>query len=261
MLTKNERNSIKALRSKENRIRENRMVVEGIKGVVELLNSSLVTERIYITSDTDCPELKKLAFDKDIEICQVSSKDMDIMSSLKKAPGVLAVGKPRIYDAKSICEFVLNQSNTSIPCMLMLDDLNDPGNVGTLIRTAYWFGFEGVICSPRTSDVWNAKSIQASMGSVFNIPIAVAELTETIKSNQLNCAILDASGENLYNSDVIPNAVIVGSESHGLSKGIRDLVQTVWAIPGSGEAESLNASVAGAIVCSELSRRWLASNT
>ncbi|MBM55876.1 MAG: hypothetical protein CMB32_04885 [Euryarchaeota archaeon] len=254
-MTKNERNSVKSLRSKENRLRENRMVVEGAKGVCELLNSSLVTERIYTTSGSENAELNKLASENNVEICKVSSKDMEIMSSLKNAPGVLAVGKPRLYDANQICELATKNINGNTPCLLMLDNLNDPGNVGTLIRTAHWFGFAGVICSPKTADVWNTKSIQASMGSVFNIPIAVADLAEIIVSNKLNCAILDAKGVDLYNSQAIPNAVIVGSESHGLSDDIRSLGQTIWAIPGNGGAESLNASIAGAIVCAEISRR------
>ena len=88
MLTKNERNSIKALRSRENRHRENLMVVEGLKGVLELLNSSIVTKQIYATSLSDIDEISHLARACGVEICEVSSKDMEIMSSMKKAPFV-----------------------------------------------------------------------------------------------------------------------------------------------------------------------------
>ena len=258
MLTKNERNFIKALRSRENRHKENLMVVEGLKGVLELLNSSVVTKRIYAKSSLNIEEITHLARKFEVEICQVSTKDMEIISSMKKAPGVLAVGEISYSNEENLISQIKNPSKI-IPTLLMLDDLADPGNVGTLIRTAHWFGFAGVICSPKTADVWNTKSIQASMGSIFNIPIAVADLAEIIVSNKLNCAILDAKGVDLYNSQAIPHAVIVGSESHGLSDDIRSLGQTIWAIPGRGGAESLNASIAGAIVCAEISRRLSAS--
>ena len=93
MLTKNERNLIKGLRSRENRHRENLMVVEGIKGVLELLNSSVVTKRIYAKSSSNIEEITHLARECEVEICEVRTKDMEIMSSMKKAPGVLAVGE------------------------------------------------------------------------------------------------------------------------------------------------------------------------
>ena len=255
MLTKNERNSIKALRSRENRHRENLMVVEGLKGVLELLNSSFVTKQIYATSLSDIDEISHLARDCGVEICEVSSKDMKIMSSMKKAPGVLAVGEISYSNEENLISQIKNPSN-SIPTLLMLDDLADPGNVGTLIRTAHWFGLAGVVCSHRTVDVWNSKAIQSSMGSVFYVPIIVSDLAQIITSHNLSCTTLDSTGTSIYESHEIPNTIIVGSESHGISVELREKSDTVWAIPGSGNAESLNASIAGAIVCSEISRRW-----
>ena len=255
MLTKNERNFIKALRSRENRHKENLMVVEGLKGVLELLNSSVVTKRIYAKSSLNIEEITHLARKFEVEICQVSTKDMEIISSMKKAPGVLAVGEISYSNEENLISQIKNPSKI-IPTLLMLDDLADPGNVGTLIRTAHWFGLAGVVCSPRTADAWNPKAIQSSMGSVFNIPIIVSDLAQIISSHKLSCATLDTSGTSIYESDEIPNTIIVGSESHGITKELRELSDMVWAIPGSKNAESLNASIAGAIVCSEISRRW-----
>ena len=94
------------------------------------------------------------------------------------------------------------------------------------------------------------------MGSVFYIPIIVSDLAQIILSHNLSCTTLDSTGTCIYESDEIPNTIIVGSESHGISVELKELSDTVWAIPGSGNAESLNASIAGAIVCSEISRRW-----
>lgn len=228
------------------------MVVEGFKGVCELLESSLVTERIYITSGMDFPNVSKLARENEVEVVEVSSKDMEIMSSLKKAPGVLAVGKTGSTTETGLLEA---KGASKVPAILILDDLVDPGNVGTLIRTAHWFGLAGVYCSERTVDVWNSKTIQASMGSVFNLPICKGDIVEFIQSNNLSSAALDAGGENLYESEMLPDAIVVGSESHGISEALRGACEVVWSIPGAGKVESLNAAVAGAIVSSELFRR------
>lgn len=252
MITKNQRNSVKALKRKETRAIENRMVVEGFKGVFELLNSKVVTERIYITSGLNFPEVTNLASEKNVEVCRVSKKDMEIMSSLKNAPGLLAVGQTITTTPSDLVNLI---KSSKIPTILVLDDLVDPGNVGTLIRTAHWFGLAGVMCSDRTVDIWNAKTIQASMGSVFNLPIGKGGIAEFITENKLNCAVLDAGGENIYESNVLPDAIIVGSESHGVNEAIRSLCETTWSIPGSGNVESLNAAIAGSIVSSELFRR------
>ncbi|MBM71624.1 MAG: hypothetical protein CL847_02435 [Crocinitomicaceae bacterium] len=260
MLTKNERNLIKSLRVKENRHRENRMVVEGVKGVLELLNSSIITERIYVTSGMECSRIKSVAKEKLVDLCEVSKRDMEIMSSLKKAPGILAVGKIKYSTKDELIEAICKPQKNTIPTILMLDDLVDPGNVGTLVRTALWFGLCGVVCSPRTADIWNAKTIQSSMGSVFNIPIVVSEIGDFIVDNNILGVGLDAGGSDLHSTDTMPGAIIVGSESHGISESVSASINEVWSIPGSGLAESLNASIAGAIACSVVAKRWYSLN-
>ena len=177
------------------------------------------------------------------------------MSSLKTAPGILAVGKIKEIDAPVVVEKMRNKDNNRIGVILILDDLSDPGNVGTLIRTANWFGLSGVICSPRTVDVWNSKTIQSSMGSVFKIPICIADPVEVLKEFKLKTVSLDSNGENFYHSDFSPEALVIGSESHGVSADLATACNQSWAIPGSGIAESLNAAIAGAIVTAELARR------
>jgi TrmH family RNA methyltransferase len=259
MLTKNERNAIKALRSKDNRLQQNQMVVEGFKSILELLKSRIVVERIYITSGIEessiLNEIKVLASTSDISLCDVSNKDMDIMSSLKSAPGILAVGKLINSPVTDVIDRLKQAGPCSTSCIIILDDLVDPGNVGTLIRTAEWFGFAGVICSERTADIWNPKTIQASMGSVFRIPIGVASPIDVIKDNNLKAVALEADGENLYNDDFIPNAIVIGSESHGITPALSKVCAKTWSIPGKGHTESLNAAIAGAIVSAELARR------
>ena len=255
MLTKNERNSIKALRHRENRNLEKRMVVEGVKGVEELLRSGFETLEIYATSSVELNEIIVLADEKNVAIIDVSSKDMQIMSSLKTAPGVLAVGGVKVTDVSSVVENMRSNDSQNIGTILILDNLSDPGNVGTLIRTADWFGLSGVICSPKTVDVWNSKTIQSSMGSVFRIPICIADPVEVLKEFNLKTVSLDTDGENLYHSDFSPEAFVVGSESHGVSEDLAKACDTSWSIPRKGVTESLNAAIAGAIVTAELARR------
>jgi TrmH family RNA methyltransferase len=231
------------------------MVVEGNKGVLELLGSSNETQRIYVTNCHEIDTIRNLALTKGVDIIEVSSKDMEIMSSLRTAPGVLAIGKIANSSIEDIIANLKDTTRTGVPTLLVLDDLSDPGNVGTLIRTADWFGLAGIICSPRTADIWNPKTIQSSMGSVFRMPICIADPLNVIATFKLQAVALDSSGENIYTSDFMPDAFIVGSESHGVNTDLIDSCSTTWAIPGSGGAESLNAAIAGAVVSSELARR------
>ena len=190
-----------------------------------------------------------------IEVTEVTSKDMVIMSSMRTAPGVLALGRTVEFSADDVLGDMKNIQNSAIPTVMILDDVSDPGNVGTLIRTADWFGLAGVVCSARTADIWNPKTIQSSMGSVFRMPICTANPLDVIKRFALNAVALDARGDNFFESTLVPDAIVIGSESHGLSDGLIDVCDATWSIPGKGSAESLNAAIAGAIVTSELSRR------
>lgn len=258
ILTKNERNAIKALRNRENRLNEKRMVVEGDKCVIELLKSSIETKRIYVTNGVEIGEIRTLADNKSVEVIEISSKDMGIMSSRRTAPGILALGQIVEFSVENVVGTIKNAQNQVIPTLMILDDLADPGNVGTLIRTADWFGISGIVCSPRTADIWNPKTIQSSMGSVFRIPICTADPLDVISSHGLKAVALDAGGDDIFETKLLPDAIIIGSESHGLSDGLIDACDATWAIPGKGNAESLNAAIAGAIVTSELSRRVIA---
>ena len=178
-----------------------------------------------------------------------------MQSTSRQAPGVLAVGEIKHSSSDDLIESLNKSKSSLIPTILMLDDLVDPGNVGTLIRTAEWFGLSGVICSPNTVDVWNSKVIQSSMGSIFKIPLCIADPVEVLKEFELKAVSLDTHGEDLYQSDFSPEALVIGSESHGVSEKLEKACHKSWTIPGIGMTESLNAAIAGAIVTSELARR------
>ena len=162
------------------------------------------------------------------------------MTSMKTAPGVLAVARvPSTFNAPA--------EGTGLT--LYLDHVADPGNVGTLIRVADWFGLDGVVLSPNSADPLSPKTIQSAMGSTFHIPVAVCELQKLPESKRSCVVGLDAGGDNLFERGRVPrpSLLVVGSESHGLSSDVQDACHAVASIPGFGRAESLNASVAGAI--------------
>lgn len=138
---------------------------------------------------------------------------------------------------------------------LVLDDIQDPGNLGTIIRTAEWFGFQQIICSIGTVDAYNPKVVQATMGSLSRIQIHYIDLKSFIKEVKIPVygALLD--GDSIYETDwTHEGLIILGNEGNGISEEIIELVDQPVTIPRIGEAESLNVAVATTIFCSEIAR-------
>ena len=175
---------------------------------------------------------------------------MEMMSAVKTPPGILAVAEwPSDVEA-------LPRAGGLV---LYLDNLADPGNVGTLIRVADWFGLHGVILSPRCADPLSPKALHSAMGSTFHISTAVMPFAELPSDHTTNVIGLDAGGQNLFEPGAMstPSLLVVGSESHGLSSDIKEACHAIASIPGAGRAESLNASVAGAIATSAFLQKGL----
>jgi len=235
MLTKNKIKIIRSLANKKERYSHGRFVIEGEKIINEALTLGVAIEELIVRED-----LKDRI--KTSKITLASKKDMDRCSALKHAPGVLAIcplikwDPPKIASGKYI----------------MLDGVNDPGNLGTIIRIADWFGLDGIICSKETVDVYNQKVVQASMGSVFRIPVWYRDLKEFISTNKASTALIaaDIDGDNCNDFSFPDNGILLlGSESHGISDQLLTLVDHKLTIPKVGEAESLNVSVAAGIIC------------
>ena len=148
-----------------------------------------------------------------------------------------------------------NSEFTTNGLTLYLDNVADPGNVGTLIRVADWFGLSCVVVSPQSADPIGPKAVQSAMGSTFHIPIAVRASKTLPEEMKAHAVGLDAGGQNLFEDpfDEPPTLLVVGSESHGVSQHIKARCHSMAAIPGAGRAESLNASVAAPL-------RWLQSS-
>ena len=143
---------------------------------------------------------------------------------------------------------------------LILDDIKDPGNLGTILRIADWFGFKSVICSKNTVDVYNSKVVQSTMGALFRIPVIYTDLEEFLDDKTTKTIVTHLEGENIFETNHLEcsNAfVVMGSESHGVSDFFTSNADFKVKIPSYGDSESLNVGVATGIICAEIKRRQI----
>jgi RNA methyltransferase, TrmH family len=245
MLSKSQINLLKSLQHKKFRREHDLFIVEGHKSIAEFINSAYRIEAIYHTSAFDSKVLK---LSQKINFCEISITDMEKVSSLKTPQEVLALIKiPEWPD--------LNQEQLKGKFSLILDGIQDPGNMGTIIRIADWFGIDHIICSEDTVDVYNPKVVQACMGSLARVKVNYTSLAEFLSKIKLPIfgALLD--GEDIYNADFGREGLIVmGNEGNGLRPEIQKLVSKSITIPRIGKAESLNVAIATALFCSEITR-------
>ena len=239
-ISKNQLKLITSLSQKKYRQKNSLFIAEGIKVVNELLNSSFQVDILFATDDFETT----ISSDK---IVRISEKDLQKISNLKSPNKVLGLFK--IPDEKP-----LQQKGLTI----VLDAINDPGNLGTIIRLCDWFGVTQLICSKDTVDCYNPKVVQASMGSLIRISIQYIALENYLQETNLPTFIADMNGENVYKSTLPKEAILVmGNEANGVSDEIRALIKNKISIPRFGEAqetESLNVATATAILLSEFKR-------
>ena len=246
MPTRNEILAVRSLRHKVDRYTERKFVVEGQKCVTEALSSGWKVHGLYVTENMEDAAWTGAE--------RVSAKEMDRMSQLKSAPGLLAVvGMP---EPTAPSPAAWSRQSDMPPISLALDGLSDPGNLGTIIRTADWFGIAGIWSAKGGVDPFNPKVVQASMGAVFRVNVWEVDLPETLR--ELNeCGVrtvaMAMDGPSLWQEGGAPSVEekwlgVVGSESHGLSPGVAEACSSAVHIPGGGASESLNASVAAGMV-------------
>ena len=244
MLTKNTIKQIASLRQQKFRKELGLFVVEGRKMVEELLRSDFETVGLYAT-ETFIDSYPAFA---DTE--PVSEVQMEQMSGQDTPPGILAV--VRIPQQGEI--------RTTSRLVLALDGIANPGNMGTLIRTAEWFGINDVVCSTDCVELWNPKTVQATMGSLFRVKVWKTDLAVFLRQAQsegkaVYGALLE--GENLFQMHGKPEGILViGSESHGIRANVLPCITHPITIPrvGGSATESLNAAIAGAIIIAEMTR-------
>ena len=256
MVSKSTIKLIKSLAQKKFRTKEKLFLVEGDKNVLETLKSNYSVEKLFaiksfISSHSeDCKKAK--------ELIEIEYLELNKASLLKTPQNCLAICK--LPERQDFPEETKN--NLSI----FLDDIQDPGNLGTIIRICDWFNVEYLFCSPNTVDMYNPKVIQASMGSFCRIQTYEASFNEIENfSASKNIPIYGAflEGENIYKQSLPQKAILVmGNEGNGIQEEIEKKILNKIRIPefsseGNG-AESLNVSVATSIICSEFKRSQFA---
>jgi len=236
---------IKSLQLKKFRDREKLFIVEGRKSVMEFINSDLDLELLAGTEEFYQDNLKLT--DKP-NYFLVGEKELSGLGSLKKNNAAIGVfSKPEVSKPDPSGDGV----------WLALDGINDPGNLGTIIRTADWFGIQGVILNDESVDVYNPKVISASKGSLSRIKVYQHALPSFLKHYQHEVIAADMTGTNLAKSEPLENGLIImGNESHGISTEVASYITRRVTIPALGKAESLNVGVATGIVCYQLLAKY-----
>ncbi len=250
MLSRNQVKYLHSLRLKKFRDANRTFLAEGVKLTGELINSNLLVQKIFATPEWIL-ENRKLVTDKDIDLQEITPQELGKISNLVTPNEVLALVSYR--------EPTDALPDDSPQLILILDRIQDPGNLGTIIRTADWFGIRQVFCSEDTADVYNPKVVQATMGSICRINVRYLEIKDLLNDLGPKWKIYGTTpdGENIYRSNLLfPAAVMIGNESQGIRGEYLPLVTGRLGIPAvSTGAESLNASVAAGIVVSEFVRR------
>ncbi|GAB3907289.1 TrmH family RNA methyltransferase [Mucilaginibacter boryungensis] len=245
MLSKSQISLFKSLQHKKFRNVHGLFVAEGYKSVTEFISSGYPVQTVYHTAAIT-PKLLKLS--AKINFQETSLNDLAKISSLTTPQEVIALIKIPEWPA-------LNASLLKNKYALVLDGVQDPGNMGTIIRTADWFGINHIICSDDCVDVYNPKVVQATMGSLARVNVYYTDLETTIP--KLNMPVYGAllNGQNIYTIRFNTEGLIVmGNEGNGIRPGVQQLIGTAATIPGAGQTESLNVAIATAIFCSEVFR-------
>lgn len=237
-LSKERIKRIQALHKKKFRDDARLFIIEGRKIIEEAIQHKPgCIQTIYSTSGESY-------VNSNLEIIRISIDDLKKISTLKHPQGDLA-----------ICQYLENKSNAESNFKIALDKIQDPGNMGTIIRLAAWFGVDEIIASPDTVDCYNPKVIQATMGAIFNVTITYSELKPILAQTEdpIYGALLE--GENVYKKALQKKGVLLmGNEGNGISEELIPLISDPLTIPKFGNGESLNVAMATGILLSEFCR-------
>lgn len=244
MLSKAQIKYIQSLQHKKYRQKFGQFIAEGDKIVQELLQGGKDVQAVYATRDwlLDHRGLAESATGMDVQ--EVEPAILKQLSSLSTPNQALA-----LVNIPPSPNPVLSGHVT-----LVLETIQDPGNLGTIIRIADWFGIRQIICSPDCVDAYNAKTIQSTMGSIMRIPVIVKDIPELLAdSRHIPSYAATLHGDNIVHTPKISEGMIlIGNESRGLSEKVLELCSHRITIPRIGQAESLNAAVATGIICGRL---------
>ena len=231
---------IKSLKLKKNRIKHNLFVAEGDKTILELILADFKINSLYSTNNN--------IEGVENSVVQLSKSELNKISNLlnpKNSLGVFEIPKSKNIDYNKL--------------IIGLDNISDPGNLGTIIRLCDWFGVEDLICSLETVDCYNPKVVQASMGSISRINITYLDLQKTIENNSIKTYGTYMQGDSLYDIDEIQKGLVLfGNEANGINPNLSKFIDKRLSIPRFGKlkkTESLNVANALSIVLSENARK------
>mgnify|MGYP001477814729 CR=1 FL=1 len=236
MITKNQIKLIKSLASKKNRSKHQLFVVEGKKNVAELLTSDYKIDSLFATNEWMCEN-------SNIDAVRVSNAELERISNQKNPNEVLALVKINSCQIPS-----------DVGLRLVLDDISDPGNMGTIIRMCDWFDVSTIICSTNTVDIYNPKVVQSTMGSIFRVTVFYTELSEYLKG--VKSPIYGAYMDGMSVRDIsFPKdlLLVMGNEANGIRKENSQLIEKKVKIEHVGnKIDSLNVAVATSILLHEI---------
>lgn len=239
MLSKNEAKYIQSLCHKKERQLEGLFIAEGPKIIEELVKSNFVIKKVFALSNWETPD-----FAGNAEVVEVSEAELHKISNLQTPNQVVAVVQQKQQNAPPV---IKNQLS------ILLDGIQDPGNLGTIIRIADWFGISQIICGSDTVELYNPKVIQSTMGSFVRVNVWYKDTVKLLKS--VSVPVLGAllKGKSIYEIEKPKEGILViGNESKGISEEVMKWISCPVTIPRIGGAESLNAAVATGIILSHL---------
>lgn len=242
MLSKNEAKYIQSLSRKKQRQEEKLFVAEGVKLVGELMEARYPLRKIYATAEW-------IAMHPQAGATEISEEELERLSALPSPNQVIAIAEQQAATGDPVLKGKLT---------LALDGIQDPGNFGTIIRIADWFGIDQIICSEDTVELYNAKVIQSTMGSFIRVKVwyrALADILSTTGNIPVYGALL--AGNSIYETATPNEAVLlIGNEGKGINRELLPYISVPITIPRFGQAESLNAAVATGIIVSAMKSGW-----
>jgi len=250
MISKNELKYYSSLLKKKFRESEKKFIVEGKKSVYEGIESDYNCEIVFVTNKfaTEDVQFVKNLESRNFKVAVLKSTDFNKISDTKTPQGIAAV-----FEIKKT---KLNLISLDDPLLVYLENISDPGNLGTIIRTCDWFGIQNIFLSKESSEIFNPKIIRSSMGSVFHINIfedVTLDEILVLKKSGYEFLCGDMDGENVYDITKGKQTLLfLANESRGPSEKLLTITDKKITIPGKGKAESLNVAAASAIILAEL---------
>ena len=234
MITKADIKYIKSLQNKKERVLSKKFIIEGEKIVNEaLIYGAEVLEHIYATSNY----IEQIEVPTSISLTIITPQELEKISTLTTPNKAIGICKQQIT--------IKRKSNL----ILALDHIQDPGNLGTIIRLADWFGISEIICSENTVDCYNPKVIQSTMGAIFRVNVSYQNLVDYLEKKSLPIYGALLNGENVFTTQFNEKGIILlGNEGNGISEILKQFITNKITIPKYGEAESLNVAMAASII-------------